>query len=261
MDGNGRWAEQRGRRRTDGHRRGAERVDEIATACADRGIRFLTLFAFSTENWRRPPTEIALLMRLLIEHLRSMDQKLKKNRIRLEAKGSLERLPRLVRTELERVLAYTADPSPRMTMTLCLSYGGRQEIVDAAKKVARAVQAGTLGVDQIDEAHFSAAMYQPAVPDPDLLIRTGGEYRISNFLLWQAAYAEIFTSPVLWPDFDAQALEEALRAFGARERRFGKTGAQVRPPAFSSLEDSHLTRSSATESAAPTVPVAPGGEA
>jgi undecaprenyl diphosphate synthase len=229
MDGNGRWAEQRGWRRTEGHRRGAERVDEIATACADRGIRYLTLFAFSTENWRRPPTEIALLMRLLLEHLRSMDAKLKKHRIALEAKGTLSRLPKRVRAELERVIAYTADPNPRMTMTLCLSYGGRQEIVDAAKKMSAEVLAGRLTVDAIDENTFAEALYQPGVPDPDLLIRTGGEYRISNFLLWQAAYAEIFISPVLWPDFDARALGEALRAFEARERRFGRTGAQVRP--------------------------------
>ncbi len=228
MDGNGRWAEQRGRRRTDGHRRGAERVDEIATASADRGIRFLTLFAFSTENWRRPPTEIALLMRLLIEHLRSMDEKLKKNRIALRAMGSLHRLPARVRTELDRVIADTAVPNPRMTMTLCLSYGGRQEIVDAAKQLAAAVRAGTLSVDQIDERRFAGAMYQPDTPDPDLLVRTGGEYRISNFLLWQAAYAEIYTTPALWPEFDAQSLDDALRAFRQRERRFGKTGVQLR---------------------------------
>lgn len=230
MDGNGRWAEQRGWRRTEGHRRGAERIEDLARACADRGVRYLTLFAFSTENWRRPPTEIATIMRLLIEQLRTMDKRLLENRISLEAKGTLTRLPKRTREELERVIAETRVPNPRLTMTLCLSYGGRQEIVDAAKRLAAAVAAGTLDVEQIDERRFASALYQPGVPDPDLLIRTGGEYRISNFLLWQAAYAEIFTSPVLWPDFDAHALDDALRAYAARERRFGKTGAQVRPP-------------------------------
>lgn len=231
MDGNGRWAEQRGRRRTEGHRRGAERIEELAEACADRGIRYLTLFAFSTENWRRPPTEIAAIMRLLVEQLRTMDKRLVANRIALEAKGTLERMPKRTRVELDRVIAQTARPDARLTLTLCLSYGGRQEIVDAAKRLATAVRAGTLSVDAIDERRFASALYQPHVPDPDLLIRTGGEYRISNFLLWQVAYAEIFTSPVLWPDFDARALDEALHAYRSRERRFGKTGAQIRVPA------------------------------
>ncbi|MBY0371455.1 di-trans,poly-cis-decaprenylcistransferase [bacterium] len=230
MDGNGRWAQDRGRARPWGHREGAKRVDEIVTAAVERGITHLTLYAFSTENWNRPGTEVQLLMRLLVQHLKSMDKKLVKNRVSLVAQGSLERLPDFVRADLQRVIRLTALDKPAMTLCLCLSYGGRQEIVDAARGLAAQVQAGKLQPEQIDEKAFGQSLYHPEFPDPDLLIRTGGEYRVSNFLLWQVAYAEFYVTRTLWPDFSPAELDLALQEFEHRERRFGKTSAQVRTP-------------------------------
>lgn len=227
MDGNGRWAQTRALTRPWGHRRGAQRVDEIVTACVERGVSYLTLYAFSTENWNRPEREVNLLMRLLVKHLRTMDKKLVKNRVSLVAQGSLDRLPDFVRAELNRVIELTAFDSPSMTLCLCLSYGARQELVDATKEIARRVEAGETRIDSITESDIQNALYQPSFPDPDLLIRTGGEFRVSNFLLWQIAYAEIYVTPVLWPDFDAAQLDRALRQFSGRERRFGRTSAQV----------------------------------
>jgi undecaprenyl diphosphate synthase len=227
MDGNGRWAQSRGFGRTRGHREGAKRVDDVTTECVELGVRHLTLYAFSTENWNRPKAEVTVLMRLLVNHLRTMDKKLLRNGVSLAAKGSLERLPDYVRKELARVIAATARPDPKMTLHLCLSYGGRQEIVDAARRLAERAAAGTLAPAAIDEATFREALYEPQVPDPDLMIRTGGEYRVSNFLLWQIAYAELVTSPVLWPDFNGQALRDSLGVFATRQRRFGLTGDQV----------------------------------
>lgn len=227
MDGNGRWAESRGKLRTRGHQEGAKRVDDITVAAANLGVEHLTLYAFSTENWSRPKTEVSLLWRLLIQHLRTMDKKLLKNGISLAAQGTLDRLPANVQAELNRVIKSTHLDKPKMTLTLCLSYGGRQEIVDATKKLARDVREGRLDPESITEQSISDALYRPHVPDPDLLIRTGGECRVSNFLLWQIAYSEIYITPVYWPEFAEAQLKEAIAEFGQRERRFGKTTHQI----------------------------------
>jgi undecaprenyl diphosphate synthase len=227
MDGNGRWAESRGLKRTRGHQEGAKRVDEIVTACCELGIRYLTLYAFSTENWKRPRHEVSLLMRLLVQHLKTMDKKLMRNRVSLVAQGSLNRLPPFVQAELERVVRDTALTDPKLYLNLSLSYGGRQEIVDGARALARKVKLGQCDPNDIDEAMFRAHLYQPGIPDPDVLIRTGGEWRISNFLLWEIAYTELVVMNELWPDFTPDKLSEAIEVFGRRERRFGKTSAQV----------------------------------
>lgn len=228
MDGNGRWAQKQGLGRAWGHRRGAHGVEDILTACCDFGITHLTLYAFSTENWKRPPHEVEILMRLLVSQLRSMDKKLVKNRISLVAQGSLERLPARVKCEVDRVIKLTAFEDARLKLCLSLSYGGRQEIVDAVKQIAVRVKEGNLSPEAISEADISHRLYRPDFPEPDLLIRTGGEYRVSNFLLWQIAYTEIFVTETLWPDFGPAELEEALNEFNRRERRFGKTSAQLR---------------------------------
>lgn len=230
MDGNGRWAEQRGFGRTWGHRHGAKRVDEIVTACCELGVTHLTLYAFSTENWNRPSGEVNLLMRLLVRQLKSMDKKLVRNRVALVAQGQLERLPPFVQSELARVSKATHLDNPALRLCLSLSYGGRQELVDGIKEIAGKVERGQLRLDQIDESLVRAHLYRPEFPDPDLLIRTGGEYRISNFLLWQIAYSELYITAKLWPDFRKPDLEQAIEEFACRERRFGKTSAQVIKP-------------------------------
>ena len=227
MDGNGRWAQLRGSVRTWGHREGAKRVDDIVTECCRLGVRYLTLYAFSTENWSRPPHEVNMLMRLLVTHLSTMDKKLLRNKVSLRAQGTLNRLPGYVIKEINRVISATTRPDPALILTLCLSYGGRQEIVDAVKQIARKVEGGELRSDMIEEATVSAHLYQPEIPDPDLLIRTGGEYRVSNFLLWEIAYSEIFVTPTLWPDFKEASLGDAIAAYSTRERRFGLTAAQL----------------------------------
>lgn len=228
MDGNGRWAENRGSSRIRGHREGAKRVDDIVTEATRLGVRYLTLYAFSTENWLRPRTEVQMLMQLLVHHLRTMDKKLQKNGVQLVAQGTLERLPPRVLKELDRVRKMTTVAEPKMFLNLSLSYGGRQEIVDAVQAIAREVRAGKLDPGAIDETLIRQHFYQPTFPDPDLLIRTGGEYRVSNFLLWQIAYTELYTTQVLWPDFREANLAEAIDVFRGRERRFGKTSEQVR---------------------------------
>ncbi len=227
MDGNGRWAQRRGFGRILGHRRGAKRVDEIVTACCEQGVTHLTLYAFSTENWNRPGAEVQMLMRLLVQHLRTMDKKLVRNRVSLTAQGSLERLPPFVRTELSRVMRMTALREPRLKLNLALSYGGREEIAQAARRLATQVAQGTLAPEAITEDSISENLYHPEFPDPDLLIRTGGEHRVSNFLLWQIAYAEFYVAETLWPDFGPEELARALAAFEGRERRFGKTSEQI----------------------------------
>ncbi len=227
MDGNGRWAQTRHFGRTLGHHEGAKRVDEIVSECADLGIRYLTLYAFSTENWNRPATEIKVLMGLLVQHLSALDKKLVKNHIRLLSKGQVDRLPGFARNELQRVVDLTNYSDPKMSLTLCLSYGGRQEIVDAVKALAQKVQDGKLAPDAITESMITEHLYQPDVPDPDLLIRTGGEYRVSNFLLWEIAYTELYVTPTLWPDFTLPELHKALDTYQHRERRYGKTSEQV----------------------------------
>ena len=227
MDGNGRWAQSRRFGRTRGHREGAKRVDEIVSECTKLGIRYLTLYAFSTENWKRPAHEVNMLMRLLVQHLRLMDKKLLRNQVSLVAQGTLGRLPKFVQTELNRVVRLTEHPNPNLYLNLSLSYGGRQEIVDSARTLAEKVKRGELEPDQITEDLFRSHLYQPAIPDPDLLIRTGGEYRVSNFLLWEIAYSEFLVTNTLWPDFGPESLHNALSVYEKRQRRFGLTQEQV----------------------------------
>ncbi len=227
MDGNGRWAESHGWGRVRGHREGANRVDEVVTECRKLGVRYLTLYAFSTENWNRPVHEVNMLMRLLVQYLRRMDKKLVKNQVALVSQGTISKLPLFVRNELTRVSRFTARENPAMFLNLCLSYGGRQEIVDAARALSEKAVRGEILPGAIDEQLFSQHLYRPDFPDPDLLIRTGGESRVSNFLLWEIAYSEIFITPTLWPDFRSADLADAINVYGTRERRFGLTTAQV----------------------------------
>ena len=226
MDGNGRWAAARGLPRILGHRAGAEAVRRVAEAGCELQIKALTLYAFSWENWCRPSDEIRDLMVLLEEFVVQEAPRLLANRIRLRAIGRLSQLPSGVRASLERVIDETA-PCDGMTLTLALSYGGRQEIVDAARRVGELVRAGRLQPEQIDETVFSSHLYAPELPDPDLLIRTSGEQRLSNFLLWQLSYAELYVTPTLWPDFGKQDLVDAIHAYQQRDRRFGRTVAEL----------------------------------
>jgi len=227
MDGNGRWAEARGESRSAGHRAGVEAVRGVIRAAHDLGIEYLTLYAFSLENWNRPREEVVELMRLLEHYIDVQLQEVIDRGIRLRVIGRLDRLtPRL----REKVVAAVESAKDNREMTLCiaLSYGARAEIVDAARQLMREAEQGKLSPDDLDEKGFSACLYAPDVPDPDLLIRTGGEARVSNFLLWQIAYAELLLSDVMWPDFGKEDLEAAVADFQARERRFGMTSAQVR---------------------------------
>jgi undecaprenyl diphosphate synthase len=227
MDGNGRWAERRGLDRNQGHRAGIEAVRAAVRAAHELGVRFLTLYAFSTENWSRPKGEVDALMGLLEHYLDAEIEELHRNGIRLRAIGRLERLPDAARAKLGDAVRRTAD-NTEMTVLFALSYGGRAEIADAARRLAREAEQGKLDPDSIDEKTFASYLYEPEVPDPDLLIRTGGDTRISNFLLWQIAYAEIHVTDVLWPDFRKTDLVEAISEFQQRERRYGKTSGQVR---------------------------------
>jgi undecaprenyl diphosphate synthase len=223
MDGNGRWAVSRGLPRILGHRAGAEAVRRVTEASRALGIRTLTLYAFSWENWSRPGDEVRELMGLLHEFILRELPTLQAQQIRLRAIGRLEQLPQPVREELQRVARATAG-NDRMTLTLALSYGGRQELVDAMRAIGRAIAAGRLAPEQIDEALIGAHLYAPDLPDPDLVIRTSGEQRLSNFLLWEASYAELYMTPTLWPDFGRDELLDAIRVYQQRERRFGRTG-------------------------------------
>lgn len=225
MDGNGRWAKKRALNRIKGHQEGAESVRVIVRACREIGVKILTLYAFSTENWRRPQYEIKSLMALLKKFLRSERREMLDNDIRLNAIGQIERLPEDVQAVLNETIAATQH-NRGMLLNLALSYGSRDEIVEAAQKVALDVQKGTLELGDITPGLFSEYLYTKGMPDPDLLIRTSGEIRISNFLLWQIAYSEIYVTDTLWPDFRKEALLEAIRDYRTRERRFGMTGEQ-----------------------------------
>jgi undecaprenyl diphosphate synthase len=227
MDGNGRWAERRGLDRIEGHRAGIESVRAVVRAAHELGIRQLTLYAFSTENWSRPKGEVDELMRLLERYLDAEIDELDRNGIRLRAIGRLERLPDSARAKVCQAIQRTRD-NAEMDVVFALSYGGRTEIADAARRIAREVEQGRLDADAIDEKTFAGFLYEPDLADPDLLIRTGGESRISNFLLWQIAYAEIHVTEVMWPDFRKGDLVEAILAYQARERRYGLTSAQLR---------------------------------
>jgi undecaprenyl diphosphate synthase len=229
MDGNGRWATERGLPRTAGHEAGADSVREIVRACGELGVEFLTLYSFSTENWGRPEDEVDSLMTLLARYLLEERGELMQNRVRLCGIGQLDRLPGPVRTLLTEATRLTAD-NDGLLLTLALSYGSRTEIVDAVRRIAVDVTDGRLEAADIDEEAITSRLYTAGTPDPDLLVRTSGEMRLSNFLLWQLAYAELYVTDVYWPDFRRPHLEVALAAYASRQRRFGKTSTQVAPP-------------------------------
>jgi len=221
MDGNGRWAKQQGKTRVSGHREGVESVRDITEACAQIGVKHLTLYTFSTENWHRPAAEVTALMELLVRTVRKQAERLHKNGIRLQTIGDIHRLPKRGQRELAEALELTAG-NTGMTLTLALSYGSRWEITEAVRQLAREVQAGRLAPESIDEAHVSAALQTAGTPDPDLLVRTAGELRVSNFLLWQIAYTELYVTEAFWPAFRREALYEAVRSFQDRDRKFGR---------------------------------------
>jgi undecaprenyl diphosphate synthase len=220
MDGNGRWAESKGLPRIKGHEAGAESVRAVMRACKQAGIKYLTLYAFSVENWVRPQDEISGLMTLLRTYLRDRESELHENKVRFRAIGRLQDLPGPVQSELRRVMK-TTEQYTEGTLILALSYGGRAEIADAARRIAEQVKTGELETGAIDEKLFARYLYAPDIPDPDLMIRTSGEMRISNFLLWQLSYAELYITDVLWPDFREEHFGKALREYERRHRRFG----------------------------------------
>ncbi|HSB99494.1 MAG TPA: polyprenyl diphosphate synthase, partial [Burkholderiaceae bacterium] len=224
MDGNGRWAKQRRLPRFAGHKRGVEAVRAVVRACAERGVRFLTLFAFSSENWRRPAEEVKLLMQLFRSALSSEVDKLHRNGIRLRVIGNLERFDPRMRALIEQAEQLTAG-NPGLTLTIAANYGGRWDILQALARLLREQPAGALR--EIDEAQIAERLSMSYAPEPDLFIRTGGEQRVSNFLLWQLAYTELYFTETLWPDFDAAALDAAFASYASRERRFGRTSEQL----------------------------------
>ena len=226
MDGTGRWAKRRSMPRIEGHRNGAKSVRMVVEECRKLGIRHLTLFAFSTENWKRPEDEVGGLMSLFVHYLDSELQLLLDNDVRLRTMGDIERLPPSVRELVRRNEERTKDLTG-MDLVLAVSYGGRDEIVQSARKLARAVQSGELKPDDITEELFGRQLYLPDVPDPDLLIRTSEESRVSNFMLWQLAYSEIVVSKALWPDFSREEFMRCLHEFAGRNRRFGLTQEQL----------------------------------
>jgi undecaprenyl diphosphate synthase len=220
MDGNGRWARARGLPRIEGHRRGDRSVRAVIETCGELGIPYLTLYTFSAENWRRSTEEVQGLMRLIERVARREIHELHEKGVRVRVLGRVDELPASLRAELERDVALTRE-NTGLTLNLAINYGGRTEIVDAARVLAQRVRDGKLDPDRITEADLGAALYQPDTPDPDLMIRTGGEYRLSNFLLWQSAYAELWITETLWPDFGRAQFMEAIVAYQRRERRFG----------------------------------------
>jgi undecaprenyl diphosphate synthase len=226
MDGNGRWAELRRRDRTFGHLKGARVAKKLIETCAELKIPQLTLYAFSTENWQRPQLEVSFLMTLLSRHLRRERRSLVENNIRFSVIGELGRLPETVRREVESTIEETRE-NTGMSLTFALSYGGRQEITEAVRSIAEDVRKGLLNPDQVTQDLIGQRLQSSFLSEPDLIIRTSGEYRLSNFMLWQAAYSELYITPTLWPDFDGSELTEAFRQFAGRERRFGKTSSQL----------------------------------
>ena len=226
MDGNGRWAQQQGKNRLRGHEAGAKAVRKTVEAAAKLGIKHLTLYAFSTENWNRPKTEVSTLMSLLVRNLRLELQRMTKNNIRLSAIGSLDKLPKKVLEELVEVIEKTQS-NTGTNLTLALSYGAREEIKQAVIDISKKVKNSIINVESIDETIINEHLYTQHLPDVDLLIRTSGEVRISNFLLWQIAYAELYFTDVMWPEFDEYELHQAINSYLKRERRFGKTSEQL----------------------------------
>ena len=226
MDGNGRWAKKRGAERIFGHKSAIKSVREITESCAELGVQYLTLYAFSTENWKRPKLEVDGLMRLLVSSLKKEIKTLQDNQVRLSAIGDLGNLPGVCQKELFEAMEITRSNS-RMQLTLALSYSGRWELLQALKQVVKEVQKGKIDLSDIDEDLLASHLETRGLPDPELLIRTSGEMRISNYLLWQIAYTELFFTDVLWPDFRKEHLYQALLAYQSRERRFGRISEQV----------------------------------
>ena len=227
MDGNGRWAKQRGLPRIAGHREGVRSVRDIVEVCGQLGIDVLTLYTFSTENWRRPQKEVSALMKLLLKTLRKEIDDLVKNNVRLLTIGNLEKLPKVAHQGMLEGMAAT-KMNTGLKLNLALNYGGREEIVSAVQKIALDIQQGKIQPRDIDRKIMAQYLYTEGLPDPDLLVRTSGEYRISNFLLWQLAYTEIYITDVLWPDFRRLNLYDAIRDYQGRERRFGKVSEQLK---------------------------------
>lgn len=225
MDGNGRWARQRNRPRVVGHREGVNSVRDVTEACAQLGIEYLTLYTFSTENWNRPSTEVNALMKLLIRTIERERQTLLENDVRLRTIGDISMLPSACQRELRKTQDRTRD-NRRLTLTLALSYSGQWDILQAVRQIARDVKAGRIEPEAIDEAVIARHLATADMPDPDLLIRTGGEYRLSNFLLWQAAYTELYITDQYWPDFRREQLYAAIRDYQDRDRRFGRVQAE-----------------------------------
>ncbi len=221
MDGNGRWARKRLQPRVMGHRAGTKATRRIVEACGELGVKFLTIYVFSSENWARPILEVNALMDLLVEMIHQEVEDLMKNNVRLKALGNLSKLPPRTLQELEWGMEKTKN-NTGLTLNLAVSYGGREEIAEACRRIAAEVKAGKLSPDQIDESSIAKHLYSPEIPDPELLIRTGGDLRISNFLLWQIAYTELYVTPTLWPDFGKEELVKAIEAYHGRQRRFGK---------------------------------------
>lgn len=227
MDGNGRWARERLRGRSEGHEEGVNSVHNITKSASDLGVEHLTLYAFSTENWNRPQLEVETLMHLIGDSIRKETPELKANNVRIHLLGDIERLPDDVRKDLENGVRETAQCTG-MTLNLCLSYSSRWELTNAVKEIAAKVAANEIQLCDIDERTIEEHLSSRGLPDPDLLIRTGGEHRISNFLLWQIAYSELYFTPTLWPDFGERHLIEAILDYQRRERRYGKTSEQVK---------------------------------
>lgn len=224
MDGNGRWATERGKQRSYGHQAGVDTVRKITSECTRLGVKFLTLYTFSTENWSRPADEVAALMGLVLSSLE--DEIFMKNNVRFRVIGDMGRLPAEVRAKLEETMEHTRG-NTAMTMVVALSYSSKWEITNAVKDIASDVKAGKIGLDNISEDMISSRLQTNFMPDPELLIRTGGELRISNYLLWQIAYSELYFCDTYWPDFDEECLHKAIASYQNRQRRFGKTEAQV----------------------------------
>lgn len=227
MDGNGRWAKKRGLPRVAGHKRGVDTVKEIVEACAEIGVKYLTLYTFSTENWKRPKDEVSTLMRLLLNSLRDRVNELNDNDIRLTTIGNTGSLPIAVQKQLYADIERTKN-NKKMVLNLALSYSGRWELLEAIKEIARAASQGQIKLNDITEGLVSNNLTTKNIPDPDLVIRTSGEFRVSNFLLWQIAYSEFIITETLWPDFSRKDLYEAIQIFQKRERRFGKVSEQIK---------------------------------
>jgi undecaprenyl diphosphate synthase len=226
MDGNGRWARQRGRERSFGHENGVTAVRETVEAAAQLGVKYITLYAFSTENWNRPIQEIDVLMQLLVSTINSERKTLSDNDIKLDVIGDMDTLPVNCHNELKEAMAFTSN-NKRMTMVVALSYSSRWEMTNAAKKIAEDVKSNKLNPEDVNESLLQSYLCTAAIPDPELLIRTSGEYRLSNFLLWQIAYSELYFTDKLWPDFRKEDLYEAILSYQQRERRFGMTSDQI----------------------------------